>query len=138
MWDRLLLAIDPFESGQTALHFTASIAAANDADVRVVHFREMSKLARVPPLETVAEAEQIVHEAVLALRLAGLGAEGRARSILRGEIAHRIVEESFIGECDAIILGSRRLHGLARLSSGGCGRRCSGSRCCPCSWRRPH
>ena len=73
----------------------------------------------VPPLETAAEAEQLVAEAVLSLRLVGVGAEGRARPGREDEVAVRIVEESMFWECDAIVLGSRRLHGLERLSGRG-------------------
>ncbi len=48
MWDRLLFAIDQFESGQTALRFAAGVAEASTADVRVLHLRELPKWARVP------------------------------------------------------------------------------------------
>ncbi len=119
MWDRLLFAIDQFESGQTALRFAAGVAEASTADVRVLHLRELPKWARVPPLETAAEAEQLVAEAVLSLRLVGVGAEGRSRPGREDEVAVRIVEESMFWECDAIVLGSRRLHGLERLSDRG-------------------
>ena len=45
VWDRLLFAIDPFESGQSALEFVAGVASANDASVRVLHIRELPKMA---------------------------------------------------------------------------------------------
>jgi hypothetical protein len=46
MWDRLLLAMDQYESGQAALTFTAGLAAATGTDVRIIHIRELSRLAR--------------------------------------------------------------------------------------------
>ena len=49
MWDRLLCAIDQFESGQKALAFAVDVASANQASVRVLHIRELSKMARVLP-----------------------------------------------------------------------------------------
>ena len=119
MWDRLLFAIDQFESGQTALRFAAGVAEATQADVRVLHLRELPKWARVPPLETDAEAERLVAGAVLSLRLVGVGAEGRSRPGREDKVAVRIVEESMFWECDAIVLGSRRLHGFERLSGRG-------------------
>jgi nucleotide-binding universal stress UspA family protein len=118
MWDRLLFAIDQYESGQTALEFTASLAAATSTEVRVIHVRELSALARVPPLETPAEADSLVHQAVFSLRLAGVGAEGRACSSREDQVALRIVEESLYWACDAIVLGTRRLRGVSRVSSG--------------------
>jgi nucleotide-binding universal stress UspA family protein len=119
MWDRLLFAMDQYESGQTALGFTAGLAAATGVDVRVLHVREISKWARVPPLETKHEAELLVSEAVLSLRLAGIGAEGTTCSAPVDYVARRIVEESMHWICDAIVLGTRRLHGIYRLSGRG-------------------
>jgi nucleotide-binding universal stress UspA family protein len=119
MWDRLLLAMDSYESGQTALNFTAGLAAATEAEVRIVHVRELSRLARVPPLETPAEADALVEKAVFSLRLAGVGAEGRACSFPEDQVPFRIVEESMFWLCDAIVLGTRRLRGLGRLSGRG-------------------
>jgi nucleotide-binding universal stress UspA family protein len=119
MWDRLLLAIDQFESGQTALKFTAGLAASTGANVQVMHVRELSRAARVPPLETPAEADALVDEAVFSLRMAGIGADGRACSFPQDQVPRRIVEESTNWMCDAIVLGTRRLHGISRLSARG-------------------
>ena len=119
MWDRLLLAIDQFESGQTALKAAERLALTADAEVRVIHVRELSRWARVLPLETPAEADSLVDEAVFSLRLAGVGAEGRACSLPDDQVPRRIVEESLCWICDAIVLGSRRLHGVSRLSGRG-------------------
>ena len=84
MWDRLLLALDQFESGQSALRVSERVALATGADVRVIHVRQLSKWARVPPLETPAEAESLVDEAVFSLRLAGVGAVGPLLLVSRG------------------------------------------------------
>jgi len=119
MWDRLLFAMDQYESGQTALEFTAGLAGATGTDVRVIHVRELSGLARVPPLETPNEANSLVEQAVFALRLAGVGAEGRACSLPEDQVARCIVEESLYWECDAIVVGTRRLRGISRLSGHG-------------------
>ena len=119
MWDRLLLALDQFESGQSALKVSERVALATGADVRVIHVRQLSKWACVPPLETPAEAESLVDEAVFSLRLAGVGAEGRSCSYPEDRVAQQIVEESMCWICDAIVLGSRRLHGVSRVSGRG-------------------
>lgn len=119
MWNRLLCAIDQYESGQSALEFVRGVAAASQAEVRILHIRELSNWARVPPLETRADAQQVVEAAVFALQIAGVGAEGRSRSELHDRVAQCIVQESLRFECDAIVLGSRRLRGVARLSGWG-------------------
>ena len=116
MWDRLLFAVDQFESGQTALGFVAGVASANDASVRVLHFRELS---RAVPLETPAEAEELVRDAARSLQSLGVAAEGRSRSVHQDHVAREIVKEASVWECQAIALGSRRLHGISRLSGRG-------------------
>jgi nucleotide-binding universal stress UspA family protein len=119
MWDRILLALDEHESGQAAVRFTRDLATVTQSDVRVLHIRTLSKWARVLPLETPIQAEDLVHEAVFTLRLAGLGAEGRKYSVIEDQVALRIVEESLYWLCDAIVLGTRRLRGIGRLSGRG-------------------
>jgi len=119
MWDRVLLALDQYESGQSALRMTMQLAEVTHSEVRVLHVRALSRWDRVPPLETPAEAEYLVSEAVFSLRLAGVGAAGHSCSVLEDRIASRIVEESLIHMCDAIVLGTRRLHGIGRLSGRG-------------------
>jgi nucleotide-binding universal stress UspA family protein len=119
VWDRLLCAIDQFESGQTALDFVAGVASANDASVCVLHIRELPKMARVLPLETPAESEELVGDAVLSLRMRGIAAEGRSCSVLEDHVARQIVKKALLWECQAIVLGSRRLHGISRLSGRG-------------------
>jgi nucleotide-binding universal stress UspA family protein len=119
MWNRLLFAIDQFESGQVALKFTTGLANSTGAEVRVLHVRELSRWARVPSLETPAEAELLVQQAVFSLRFAGVGAEGFACSNLEDRVAERIMEEADRWSCDAFVLGTRRLHGVHRLSGRG-------------------
>jgi nucleotide-binding universal stress UspA family protein len=119
VWDRLLCGIDQFESGQSAVDLAAGVAATNDASVRVFHIRELSRMARVMPLETPADAEELVRAAVHSLGSFGVAAEGRFASILEDQVARRIVDEAVHWECQAIVLGSRRMRGIARLSGRG-------------------
>ncbi|MGO9558807.1 MAG: universal stress protein [Acidimicrobiales bacterium] len=119
MWNRLLLAIDQFDSGQVALAFTCQLARDHGADVRVLHVHELPMNARVPPLESGSQARLLVDEAVFTLRLAGVGAEGRASSVRGDAVARVIAAEAAEWHCDAIVLGSRRLRGIDRLSGRG-------------------
>jgi nucleotide-binding universal stress UspA family protein len=119
VWDRLLCAIDQFESGQSALDFAAGLAATNDSSIRVFHIRELSRMARVMPLETPLDAEEFVRDAVFSLGQRNVAAEGRFASALEDQVARRIVEEAISWECKGIVLGSRRVRGIARLSGRG-------------------
>ena len=119
MWDRLLCAIDQFESGQTALDFVGEVASTNAASVRLLHIREVPRMARALPLESPAEAEELVRDAVQSLGMQGIAAEGRSCSALQEHVARQIVNESLRWDCQAIVLGSRRLRGIARLSGRG-------------------
>jgi nucleotide-binding universal stress UspA family protein len=119
MWDRMLLALDQYESGQSALKMTTQLATTIQSEVRVLHIRELSKWVRVPPIESPGEADFLVGQAVFALRVAGVGAEGRSCSVFEDHVAQRIVEESLSWLCDVIVLGTRRLRGLGRLSGHG-------------------
>ncbi len=119
MWERLLCAIDQFETGQTALAFVVGVASANQSSVRVLHIREVSRVAHSLPLETPIEAEELVRDAVRTLQRLGIAADGRSCSVQQEHVAKRIVHEALHWECQALVLGSRRLRGIGRLSSGG-------------------
>ena len=114
--NRLILAIDRFDSGQVALVFAAELATAAGAEVTVLHVRERPSHPRVPTLETPTDAQALVDEAVFCLRQAGVAAEGRMRSVRADHVARCIVYESKDARCDAIVLGSRRLRGIERAS----------------------
>jgi nucleotide-binding universal stress UspA family protein len=96
------------ESGQVAVDFGIGLALRFEADVKVYHVRQLPKITRVPPLETTADAKVLVDEAVVRLRAAGVGADGRSRSARTEDVGVRIVEEASLWQCDAIVLGSVR------------------------------
>ena len=60
-----------------------------------------------------------MRQSVHSLPLLGVPAQGRSCSVLQQHVARRIVQEAEKWNCQAIVLGSRRLHGVARLSSRG-------------------
>ena len=41
MWNRLMLALDQFDSGKVAVNFTMGLASESQARVRVLHIREI-------------------------------------------------------------------------------------------------
>jgi len=119
MRDKLFLAIDQFEAGQAAVDFTIGLAAKSGASITVFHVRELNRSIRIPPLETVTEAQLLVDHAVLRMQVAGIATEGYWCSAREEDVARRIVDEASQRKCDAIVLGSLRLRGLHRVSGHG-------------------
>jgi len=114
--NRLLLAIDQFEPGDSAIDFTIGHASRCGADVVVLHVRELPANLRVPPLESAGAARDLVELTVLRMRAAGVTASGLAFSARAGTVAQRIVQVSVDERCVGIVLGSRRLRGIRRLT----------------------
>ncbi len=119
MWNRLLLAIDQFDTGEAALDFTAGLASGSEAEVTVFHVRQLPRILRIPPLESATDPRSLVTAAVVHLRGVGIDARGRLRSARGDSVADHIVDEAWRWKCDAIVLGSRRLRGFSRLSAWG-------------------
>ena len=119
MRSKLLLAIDQYEPGQAAVDFAIGLAAMSKSDVQVLHVRELPTSLRVPPLESVAEAQVLVEETVHRLHSAGIAAEGETCSEREPNVARRIVEEASSRMCSAIVLGSLRLRGLKSIMGHG-------------------
>ena len=119
MWDRLLLAMDQFDSGQAALALAMGLASSSGAGIVVLHVRERSPYMQVPPLETMAEAQNLVDDAVGTLARAGVDARGVVCSAGQHQLARRLVEEAAAWGCDAIVLGSNRLRGVHRVNGAG-------------------
>ena len=109
---KLLLAIDQFEPGQAAVDFTIGLAARSRSEVYVFHVRDVPSSLGMAPLESEAEAQVLVDEAVYRLQAAGIAAEGGIRSDHGSCVAPLIVEEASTRHCSAIVLGSLRLRGL--------------------------
>lgn len=119
MWERLLLALDQFDSGQNALALTSGLAARSGAGVVVLHVRERMQRMQVPPLETPVEAHELVDDAVRRLAGDGVDAYGLLTSAPQHRIAEQIVEQATAWDCDAVVLGSNRLRGIRRVGGSG-------------------
>lgn len=117
MFVRVLMAVDQFDERRATLSFTAALASATGCEVIVLTVREQAR--RSPHLNSLTAAHNLVAEALFELRLAGVGAEGEVRDARQGRVAQILAEEAARWHCDAIVLGSRRLRGLARWSGQG-------------------
>jgi nucleotide-binding universal stress UspA family protein len=119
MWDRMLLAIDRSDSGQAALSLAAGLAGGSRTGVVVLHVRVRPANLRIPPLETMREAWELVGDAVEELAFDGIDARPVVRSAGHQEVADLIVREAAAWSCGAVLLGSTRLRGLRRINGGG-------------------
>ena len=116
--NRLLLAIDQFDSGQVALVFGRSCARGWCRS----HGAACARTSRAPAGALPGEPDRcaaLVDEAVFCLRQAGISGDARMRSARADHVARWIVYESHESRCDAIVLGSRRLRGIERASGRG-------------------
>jgi nucleotide-binding universal stress UspA family protein len=116
---RLLLAIDQLAPSQAVVDFAAGFAVESGAAAWVLHVRELPYTVRTPALETAAESDELVQEAVMSLRQARVSAGGRSVSAQQRLVAHRIAEEGLLMASDLIVVGSQRLTGLRRISGRG-------------------
>jgi nucleotide-binding universal stress UspA family protein len=115
----MLLAIDRSAAGEAALDFTIGLASGWDARITVLHVRELSPLRRMPPLESLDEARELVEQSMARIDGAGLGAGGLVHTATSDAVARCIVEASSERWCDGIVLGSHRQRGIRRLAGGG-------------------
>ena len=133
---RLLLALDQFDAGEAAVDFTIGHAAPCGAEVTVLHVREVPPTVRIPPLESTAAARDLVEQAVLRLRGAGVPATGIVLSAREDTVAKAIVEVATDELCDGIVLGSLRHRGHPQAVRLRCTRPCPGRPTCRYSSRR--
>jgi nucleotide-binding universal stress UspA family protein len=120
MFERILVSVDGSPDSEKAVAAVREEAQAHGSEVMVVHGRDLAIVAPpaptgVPPpqaeLETEAEAERLVEEALQRLREAGVNARGQVLP-LRGRLANQIVEIAEAENVGVIVLGSR---GMSRL-----------------------
>jgi nucleotide-binding universal stress UspA family protein len=102
MFKRVLLAIDPSESGQVAVSYTMGLAAQFGAVVRV--------MLAAPGTTLESQGAALVNEAVCKLRTAGIDTSGGTRTARRNRVGGCIAEEVRSWQADAVVLGLDRRH----------------------------
>ncbi|HEY3843849.1 MAG TPA: universal stress protein [Acidimicrobiales bacterium] len=118
MFDRILLALDNAESGDTAVSFTSALARRLDSEVRVVHVNELLVGGRGYAAETELEAMNVVDTATARLRGAGVPADGVHYLANCFTIDSRIAESALEWGADVIVFGSKRRRLLPRFGTG--------------------
>jgi nucleotide-binding universal stress UspA family protein len=115
---RIMLAFDGSQCDQRAAATSASLAAACDGEIVVLHVRVLERPGQGPSVETSTEATQLVSGVVERLLGEGIKAWGEVHAALRNEIANEICRAA--GDCgaDLIVMCSRGRSDLTGLVAG--------------------
>jgi nucleotide-binding universal stress UspA family protein len=104
---RIMLAFGGSECDQRAAATSASLAAASDGEIVVLHVRVLERPGQGPSIETPTEATQLVSGVVGRLLGEGVKAWGEVYAALRIEIANEIVRAAGDSGADLIVMCSR-------------------------------
>jgi len=118
---RILVAIDQFDAGRSALMFTAGMASRTGASVRIVHVVEHypTRLGGPSTMESPEEASRLMEDAGIDLAHAGIDTSVSVRATGVEQVADTIADEATRWGAGIVVLGSRRLHGSRRVSGRG-------------------
>ena len=118
MYERILLALDAGRLAAPAVSVVARLASAPEAEVLVVHVRDIERRLR-----TRYEAQELVDRTVARLREAGVRARGEVRTISDRGIAEALVDSAERFGADLVALGSHGRSELGGLLLGSVGQR---------------
>jgi nucleotide-binding universal stress UspA family protein len=103
---RVLVAVDDRRDTQRVIATAAALAASCDGEIVVAHVRVLERPGQGPPLETQADACELVDRVVEHLLERGVRAAGVQRNASRRGIAGEIVSLAVASEVDLIVMGS--------------------------------
>src|SRR5712691_11235563 len=112
MFERILLAVDGSDHSKKATAAAGEVARGLNADVFVIHVHELGVAA---PVETPAEAEDLVEGVVQELHQAGVKAEGQATTARSGQAAPAILDAAKALNAGLIVMGTRGLSDFSGL-----------------------
>lgn len=128
MYKHVLVPIDGSETAQLGLTEAIKLAKRLNADIRLIHV--VNKLPWVSPSEVSVEmmrtlidqlrgnGESVLHDALTAVRDAGIQAESRLIEALGSEAGESIVKEAVSWPADLIVCGTHGRRGVRRLLMG--------------------
>ena len=118
MFEKILVAVDGSEGARKALELAAGLGKRTNAELLVLHVREVEVGKFSGAMEPPQEARDLVNEIVAELADEGLVVKGQIRGAPFGRAAKEIVEEAEEAGCDAIVMGSRGLSDWAAILVG--------------------
>ncbi len=116
MYDKLLLAVDHSDVAERAIIAAREMASLSDAEVWVLHVREMEVIGRgggVSAIESEAEAQSVAEHAAQELDDGGIKTHYEVRTTTYGRAAREIVAAARAHDADVIVMGSRGRRDLA-------------------------
>ena len=127
MYQRILVPIDGSATANRGLAEASALAAALRASIRLVHVvTELPTLS--PPLSPAAlqtlrdqlysSGESILHDAVTAVRVAGVAVDSRLVEALGAEAGERILEQAGAWPAGLIVCGTHGRRGVRRILMG--------------------
>ena len=118
MFEKILVAVDGSEGARKAVTLAAGLGKRTDAELLVLHVREVEVGKFSGAMELPQEARDLVNGVVAELAEAGLVVKGEIRGAPFGRAAKEIVDEAEGAGCDAIVMGSRGLSDWAAVLVG--------------------
>ena len=119
MYDRIVVAIDGSDCATRAVSVAGELAQAFASEVIVVHLAEtIAAWTLAVEAETPDEAGNLADLAVRRLKDMGVSARAEVHTIVRGAVAHRIVDLAEAVDADVIVMGSRGLSDFSGLLLG--------------------
>ncbi|WP_331728019.1 universal stress protein [Streptomyces sp. NBC_01176] len=116
MFERILVALDPSPSHESALRMAGDLARSTGAEVRVLHVVPFTVAGdAVVSLETDAEGTMLLEAAVRTLQASGLKAEGRLTRGVTQVIPRLISDAADEFEADLLVLSPHHRGSLAAL-----------------------
>jgi len=114
------MAVDHSDVAERVINATREMASPSDAEVWVLHLREMEAMSRVGfvPIESDEEAQSIVEHAAEELHDAGVKAHYEVRTTIYGQAGREIVDAARAHDAGVIVMGSRGRGDLAGLVLG--------------------
>ena len=123
MYKHMLVPIDGSETARLGLNEAIKLAKHLGADIRLIYV--LDKLSNIPA-EAVqpfvdqlrGDGESVVHDAITAVRDAGIAVDGRVIDALGSEAGECIVMEAVSWPADLIVCGTHGRRGVRRILMG--------------------
>jgi nucleotide-binding universal stress UspA family protein len=123
MYKHVLVPIDGSDTARLGLNEAIKLAKLLQADIRLIYV--VDKLSNIPPEAVQAfvdqlrgDAESVVHEAIAAVRDAGIAVDNRLIEALGSEAGECIVNEAVSWPADLIVCGTHGRRGVRRILMG--------------------